>query len=293
MKKSILVFFLISFFFLIPALWGISIKDFDKIIDFSITLKELSTALETNTFDRIDKSKFVMLNGTVSTVRPSKNYFYLLQPEDIVNVPGFIKSLKKTSHKVSQYLVGKLSQDLRDQIASYNGPSDNDTKLIKNVCREFEKLFRGESIYNMERFAGISLDMTLKEYAQKILMDEEKVLKKVEGIFINREERAFVNRSLMEAAYPAFIRPITMQLELMYGVWIGYNEVKSYTSIIEFNGLECFKIFKRSKPSEGAPEMISMNATVLIVAKIVDIYELDNGEKGWLLEGFYIREVLK
>ena len=132
------------------------------------------------------------------------------------------------------------------------------------------------NIYEKERFAGIPLSKELIDYAQRDL---------------GTEEMAFVNRLLTEAAYPSEIQKVTVQIEVVYGIWVGYDEVKSYKSIIEFTGPECFKIFYRKSTKKISEEMIPVNSTIIVVAKIVKPFLVDGREAGWFLEGVYVREV--
>lgn len=277
MKKIVFLFWCVTPFFLIPSLWGISIADFNEIVDFSITLEEMSEALETNDFSRLDKNKYVILNGIASVIRPQKSYFFLLNPEDFMNPSSFIIKLKMAKDKVSGFLINQFKPEIQEEIMAYNGHSDQEEDLLKNITNELKSIFRKMSIYEKERFAGVPLGKELIDVAERTL---------------KREERAFVNRLLMEAAYPSEINKIAIQIEIVYGVWIGYDEVKSYKSIIEFRGPECFKIFKRKNQKEGTPElMIPVNSTILLVAKIVEPLSLKDKGKGWLLEGVYIRQI--
>ena len=102
MEKIIFYFWLITPFFLIPSVWGISSTDFDRIVDFSVTLEELSEALDKNDYGQIDTDKFVILNGTASVIRPEKSFFYLLNPQDITNLSSFINKLKRSKDKNKQ-----------------------------------------------------------------------------------------------------------------------------------------------------------------------------------------------
>lgn len=276
MKKIAFLFWFIASFFLIPSLWGISVSEFDKIVDFSITLEEMSEALETNDYSRINKDKFVILNGIASVIGPEKSFFFLLNPDDIINPSSFINKLKRVKDKVSQFLFDQLSPEIQDEIKVYKDSSDQEEDLLKKITNELKRIYRRMSIYEKERFTGIPLSKELLDLAQRKL---------------SAEEMAFVNRLLTEAAYPSEIKKVTVQIEVVYGIWIGYDEVKSYKSIIEFKGPECFKIFNRTKPEDASREMIPVNSSVLIVAKILQPFSLQGRGKGWLLEGIYIREI--
>jgi hypothetical protein len=276
MKKIAFLFCFVTPFLLLTPLWGLSIDDFDRIVDFSITMEELSKALETNDYSQIDKNKFVILSGIASVIRPYKSFFFLLNPEDITNVPSFINKLKMAKDGVSEFLFKQFSPELQEEITTFDGSSGEARGLIRDITNELKRVYRRKSIYDKARFAGVQLTDELANYAQRDL---------------EAEEMAFVNRLLTEAAYPSFINKVTVQVEVVYGVWIGYDEVKSYKSIIEFQGPECFKIFNRQKPERGSREMIPVNSTIIVVAKIIKPFIEDGKEAGWFLEGLYIREV--
>lgn len=276
MKRNIFLFCFIISFFLISSLWGMSIADFDKIVDFSITLEEMSKAIEEDDFSQINKNKFVILSGIASVIRPDNTSYYLLKKEDIKNPSSFISVLKKPENKISRFLFNQLSYELQERIIAYNKNSGQENTLLNNITREFKNIVEKEQIYDKERFSNITLSAKLRDIARRDL---------------SREEKAFVNRLLIETVYPAEINKVSVQVEIVYGVWIGYDEVKSYKSIIEFKGLEAFKIFKRKRPQDASGEMIPINSTILIVAKIIKYFTLEDGEKGWFLEGLYLRGI--
>ncbi|MBN2533051.1 MAG: hypothetical protein JXB88_09170 [Spirochaetales bacterium] len=278
MKKIVFLFWFITPFFLILNLWGISLSDFDRVVDFSISLEEMGDALETTDYSLINKDKFVILNGIAAVIQPEKSYFFLLNPEDFTDQSSFINRLGKARDKVSDFLFSQLPQEIQEEIKAYSGSSVPGNDLIRNITNEFKKIFRKMSIFEKERFAGVPLTGELIDLAQRNLATEE---------------MAFVNRLLMEAAYPSEIKKVTVQMEMVYGVWIGYDEVKSYKCIIEFQGPECFKVFKRRDKDDASQDMmIQVNSTVLIIAKILKPFSTQERGKGWLLKGFYVREIL-
>ncbi len=51
-----------------PIATGATDDDFHEVVDFEVTLKTLSVALEANDFSAIDAEKIVIVHGTVSTM---------------------------------------------------------------------------------------------------------------------------------------------------------------------------------------------------------------------------------
>ena len=255
--------------------------DFDSIIDFSVTLEELSEALETGNYSGIDGNKLVILNGMISIVRPDRQFFFMLNTEDVKNPGSFIRTLQNKNNPVSVHLDNFISEEVGERLNTFGTPSaasdETALSLLKDITNDLKRSLRRNALYDRQAFAAIDLDADLQRYALR------------DGL--EAEELAMVNRLLMEAAFPNEITGIAMQVEIVYGAWIGYDEVKSYKSIITFRGVECFKIFKRKLPEKASPEMISVNATVLIVARIDRTATLSDGRNAWLLDGLYIREV--
>ena len=104
------------------------------------------------------------------------------------------------------------------------------------------------------------------------------------------EEIVFLNRLLLEAAFPGEITPVQLELELVYGEWIGTEEVIGYKCIIILNGFQAFRIFNRLKTEEVCSLMIPINSKVMVVAKPLRVITL-NGERIWELEAYYIRKI--
>ena len=68
MKRSILFSLIILFLYLSVSAFTLSTEDLNRFFDLSVTIKTLDLALKENNVERIDTSRFVLLNGTVSSV---------------------------------------------------------------------------------------------------------------------------------------------------------------------------------------------------------------------------------
>jgi hypothetical protein len=277
MKKKAHMFVLFIIFVLqVPFIYTISRADFDNIIDFSITLDVLSQALDSGNYSLIDKNKLLILNGTISVIRPGKPEVFYINTEDILNPSNFILRLKRVKDPMSRFLFKSFSDELKHAIKAYTGSSKEQHGLIDGITNEINTIIEKRTIYEPSRFKSPS---------------PGKELVALTGSSLSNEEMAFVNRLLLEAAYPAEMKKFEIQVEVLYGMWIGYDEVKSYKSIISFTGVECFKLFKRKNKRNVSKEMIDVSVIVLIVAKVIEPITLITGEKAWHLDGLYIREI--
>jgi hypothetical protein len=80
-----------------------------------------------------------------------------------------------------------------------------------------------------------------------------------------------------------------VQVELIAGEWIGLEEVRSYSCWVVFAGPRFFPVFPRRVPRNAPPNIITTNDRVLVVARILQTVELENGESAWVLEGIRVR----
>ncbi len=266
---------LILIFSIIAVFNALSI-DFDNVVDFSVNLKALSILIENGQEDELDRNKYYVLNGIYSSISPkiiNRNYFFYLNKEDLINPSSFINKIEAGSTGLTVYLKQSLTQETMDMLNSSSGVSD---ELIAAVLDDISDLIKKESIYSSSNFTGISLSDEL-----------------IEIIDINpqiTEEIVFLNRLLLEAAFPDEIWPEQLELELVYGEWIGTDDVIGYKCILIVNGAQAFRIFNRLKTEEASSLIIPINSKIMVVAKPVRVITL-NGERVWELEAYYIRKI--
>lgn len=78
-------------------------------------------------------------------------------------------------------------------------------------------------------------------------------------------------------------------VELVSGEWIGLEDVRSYRCLVLFSGPEFARVLPRRAPREAGPRVIAVNDRVLIVARLLEPVEVDQGRSVWVLQGTYVR----
>jgi len=81
------------------------------------------------------------------------------------------------------------------------------------------------------------------------------------------------------------------RIELIAGEWIGLEDVKAYSCYVEFSGPDFFKVFPARPPRVATPNVITMNARVVVVCSPLDIVDTPQGEKRVRASGLYIRSI--
>lgn len=82
-----------------------------------------------------------------------------------------------------------------------------------------------------------------------------------------------------------------VRIELITGEWIGTEDVRSYTSYVEFSGPEFFKVFPARPPRSPVPGTVVTNSRVIVVGRALDITKTPQGEKRVRVEGMFVRPV--
>ncbi len=82
-----------------------------------------------------------------------------------------------------------------------------------------------------------------------------------------------------------------VRIELITGEWIGLEDVKAYSCLVDFSGPEFFDVFPARAPAQPPAGVVVADARVLVTARAVSIVTTPLGEKRALLEGAYIRVI--
>jgi len=264
------------FFSGIPALFNINSIDYDDVIDFSINLRELNLLIENDRENQLDKNKFYVLNGIYSNISPrivGRNYFFYIDKDDLLNPSSFINLLKTGSTRLSVFINESLSEET---LSMLNSASGTEEQLLTAVLDDIKALMKEQVIYSSSIFSGIPISEDLMEI-----------------ININpqtAEEIAFLNRLLLEAAFPEEITPVQMEMELVYGEWIGTQDVVGYKCNLIVNGILSFRVFNRLNTQDSCSLMIPINSKIMVVAQPIRVVT-NNGERMWLLEARFIRKI--
>jgi len=79
------------------------------------------------------------------------------------------------------------------------------------------------------------------------------------------------------------------RIELISGEWIGTEEVKSYTCLVDFSGPAYAAFFPARPPRDPGPGVVVLNARLLVVARPVGSVAGPQGGRRILLEGVHYR----
>ena len=81
----------------------------------------------------------------------------------------------------------------------------------------------------------------------------------------------------------------TVQLELVYGEWLGLEEVRSYRGRVTFRGPQYVNRIPRRVPADAGLDVIQGNSRVIVIARVVEPVVTALGERMWQLDGIEIR----
>ena len=103
-----------------------------------------------------------------------------------------VQTLGKGSDLVSAYLRGRFDDESKKTFFDYTQRNGDRKKVLANLVKALNGIAKGESIYNEERFAGV----TLRPETTALV-----------GQQLTGQELARFNRMLIEDAYPAELTP--------------------------------------------------------------------------------------
>lgn len=254
---------------------GQTAAEFDRVVDFTTSLKETSELLQTGQTSELDRDRVLLLNGTLVNVLPGGT-FYLLAVEDLVNPIGFFGKLKGQVSPLARLLWLGLSDGSRQLIGESTPQNPLDARQAGGILKELNALLGDRLIYSKEVFERVVLEESLW------------VILRVD---LEGEERTYLNRLLLEAAFPTDIVPVRVRGEIVGGEWIGTEEVRTYRAAVDFQGAASFFVFERRRPASASSLMIPMNSRVLTAVLPVDPIENIKGDRTWLFNVLHVRQI--
>ena len=120
----------------------------------------------------------------------SENDYSPFSANDIVNLPSFAGKLQQPADAVSLFLKSRLSAATLEILTSYQGTNSSPSPLQTALVEDLNRIIRGHSIYDAQRFAGV----VLRPKTQQLLAQNAQ---NPQG---NTPLR--LNRLLLEDAYP-------------------------------------------------------------------------------------------
>jgi hypothetical protein len=262
----------------LQAAYGQSKAEFDQVVDISLNLKQLEMMLESGREESVDKRRYLLLNGTIADVIPKTSWFFLLSAEDLPDADRFLRKIAHAREPLARALLGKLPGEVQDALNQLkNFPGVAPPEFIDAVLGEINNVLKNVSL------AGESGALR----GLNIGSDLEAII----AAGPSGEEAAYLNRLLLETAYPEDVLPVTVTCELVSGEWISLEEVRSYHGLIMVQGPPSFLVFNRRRPSSVPELAIPANSRALVVATPEAPVESPTGGRVWLCRALYIRSI--
>jgi hypothetical protein len=256
---------------------GLTIEDFESSVAFDVTLKELTNLIESGQTARADTERFYILNGTINDVSPKAPGFYELVPQSIFDPAGFLAAVRSDTDAFSLFLKRSLSGETAALLAEWNPLGAVAAELLEAVVGDINNLIKQGTLYG----SGIHQSLRLgSDMAALVALDPD-----------GREDRSYLSRLLLETAYPSFVEPTVVLVELVTGEWIGLDDVRSYHALLAVTGPESFKVFYRRRQSEASPTALSNNSRIMVVASLIEPIQLPTGMQAWLMAAHKLRRI--
>jgi len=266
---------LTAFLICVSGLFGQSKADFDKVVNFSVNLKEVHESLETGRSDAIDKGRFLLINGTLTDVTPKKSWFFLLSERQIDSPDRFLAALRNGRNALAHMIQSKLSEEARALLAAKPLDQQGKRAQLQELVKAVNDILKKVNLSNAQVLFALPERSELREIVQ---------------LGPKSEEMAYLNRLLLDHFFADSIQPVTILAKIVSGEWIGTEEVKSYSCLVRFSGPESFKVFHRRRASQASAVMIPENEKVLAVVVPVSPVELDKSTQ-WLTDVLYVRRI--
>jgi tetratricopeptide (TPR) repeat protein len=140
----------------------------------------------------------------------------LFKPDDFIDLKGFTAKLRKgaQTNELSKYIYSKLSPETQKLVDS----GGDDSALRRGLARDLNVVLAGGSIYDAERFKGITLPKLVDEAVHQNQLDATKLR---------------LNRVMLEDAYPGM---------LATSVGGVYPDTEIYTPS-PVDSQECFNVY--------------------------------------------------
>ncbi|MBN1410510.1 MAG: hypothetical protein JW969_06670 [Spirochaetales bacterium] len=268
------------FFILISVqMYGLTNTDLDRIIDFDINLKQLQKALDNGQASAVSRTRYLILDGTVSIVLPADVQAYKLERRDILNPANFVNKLKAGKTEIAQTIFSSLPPEIQADLRSLGAKAPVPEETVKNLIKALNNvLFPRKEPLSL--IAGQQIKKTLLS---------DNTWKEILQYELDDDEISFLNRVIIDQTFTGDIAPFTIEIELIRGEWTRDQEVTSYRCRIAFTGIICFKLFVRKTITQS--DTVPVNSKALIVAKPVEPVPFGNSGQIWYLKGIYLRGI--
>lgn len=133
---------------------------------------------------------------------------WLLSPRDLKDLPSFASRLKQQSDPVSQFLMSRLSEATRQKVSTFVGTPEEDEKLRQALVEELNRVEQGDSIYQEQRFSGVSLSPTTQALLENDTKSERLI--RLNRLLLEDAYRPEIARSRFALGKSLYVLPILM-----------------------------------------------------------------------------------
>jgi ribose transport system permease protein len=92
---------------------------------------------------------------------------WVVSPNEIKDVRAFSEKLQQPSDAASQFLLVQFSGSFKDELAKFDGSKEKSDSLKMELAKELNAVIQGVSIYETNRFAGVSLSAQTRSLIEK------------------------------------------------------------------------------------------------------------------------------
>lgn len=145
---------------------------------------------------RYEGGKTVYYGRFVKVANDESKLVQTFSAVEITNLLSFVAKLKTPSDPVSAFLVSRFSESNRLAVAGFPGPGTDEKALEPRLVEELNEIVLGPSIYDADRFRGVTLQpATLALLRFSLNTRPETSLRR-------RQLLPVLNRMLLADAYP-------------------------------------------------------------------------------------------
>ncbi len=176
------------------------------------------------TFFAVCAALVVVLWAVARLWTPASKATALFCIDEIKDPAGLVARLRKAPDPLSRFLQQHLSDDTRALLQQWDGRSAPSFELLKHLAFDLNDILQGDPIYSAERFADVKLPPPTLRQAERGAV----------GVAL-----IFLNRHLLEEAYPTFLAPMAAKPKLAVLSWTTDPAPARQTQLAPFHALHC------------------------------------------------------
>ena len=117
--------------------FGQTVADFEAVVDFAVTLKDMSEAIDSPS--RLSTKRFYVISGTVGDVNPKSAWFFTLQPSDIADPAVFTTRILAGREALPLFLKKSLAPGTVSLLNAYRSGTSPSDELLAGLLRDINE----------------------------------------------------------------------------------------------------------------------------------------------------------